>query len=330
MVRYSKLGFVLFAAVVLGVVWSVPAFGQSGKDDFPTKEIKFTVQYSPGGGWDTLARLLAPLIAERLPRKVPIVIRNIAGGQGMIGVSTLYNSPPDGYTFGCVSSANVMGQIVGKANYDLRRFSWIGVMSSDYYLTAASKKSGFKSVKDLQNCRREVLVGTSGLATLDGIAVLAMGKHIGYKSKPIVHKGSNEAILAAVRGDVDLVTFPYGTVRKMVVDSNELVPICVSFPQRTREMPNVPSLAELGFSKLTTVLCLHRLVGAPPKVSEERMKVLRQAFQAVISQPSYSEILVKQFDSELNKSGPKEIDAIVNECFTMLEPYKDLISSAWQ
>jgi len=320
----------LLVGIFLGILLSAPVFGQPSKGgDFPTHEIKYTVQYSPGGGWDTLARYIAPLMAENLPKKVPIVIRNISGGQGMIGINTLYTSPPDGYTIGCVSSGNVMGQMVGKANYDMRRFNWLGIMSSDYYMTAASHKSGFKKLKDLQDCGREVLVGTSGLATLDGLAGMAQGKHIGYKVKPIVHKGSNEAMLAAARGDVDIITYPFGTVRKMAIDSNELVPLWVSFPERPRGL-NVPTLNELGFQKLSSLLCLHRLVGTPPKIPEDRLKILRQAFQAVIARPGFDEILATKFDSTINRAGQKEIETIVNECFTMLEPYKDVIASAWQ
>jgi len=321
----------LLVGIFMGIMLNAPVFGQPSKgSDFPTHEIKFTVQYSPGGGWDILARLIAPLISEHLPKKVPIVIRNISGGQGMIGINTLYTSPADGYTIGCVSSGNVMGQIVGKANYDMRRFNWLGVMSSDYYMTAASRKSGFTKLKDLQDCGREVLVGTSGLATLDGLAGMAQGKHMGYKTKPIVHKGSNEAMLAAVRGDVDVITYPFGSVRKLVIDSNELVPLWVSFPERPRALPNVPTLTQLGFQKLSSLLCLHRLVAVPPKVPEERLRILRQAFQAVVAQPSYEETLASKFDSAVNRSGQKEIETIVNECFVMLEPYKDLIASAWQ
>lgn len=305
-----------------------PAQSTKPSEQFPNQPITFIVPYTVGGGYDTAARALAPAISAALPNKVPVVVKNVTGGGGVVGVNTLYSSSPDGYTIGVMSSGVAIPQLIGKAQYDLNKFNWLGVMMTDYYITAVSPKSPYRSLQDLRKADR-VLAGMTGYTTIDGIGALVQGEKMGYKVKPVMHNGSQEAVTAALRGDVDLVTYPFNVLLELC-KKGDLIPLWVSTPERSPELPNVPTLRELGYPEVADFLVLRRLVAAPPGVDAERLKILREAFAAALEDKEYQRLVTEQFKASISKVTPEEVASFVKSTFSMLEPYKEAVAKEWK
>ena len=321
--------FLLITMVVFLLGSTNKAIGQKSKDAFPTKPITLIVLTSPGGGWDTACRVVAEYWKQYLPNKVPIVIRNISGGEQLIGPTTMYNSPPDGYTVGTVSSGAVGPVIAGVTKFDIKKFEWIGILSDDYYITAASLKSGFKDLNDLKNAKKQILIATPGFATADAQGALLMKEKMGLNLKMVPHEGSSPGILAAIRGDVDLVSAPITSMRKAVIDAQDLVPLWTSAPKRLKKLPNVPTLDELGYPEVAKMFVLNRFVGSPPSTIPERMEILRRTFRSVLENPKYQTKVRDEWDAEINYKTGLEITRMIEDKLNLLQPHEKLIKEGW-
>jgi tripartite-type tricarboxylate transporter receptor subunit TctC len=318
---------ILVGAMMLTLGPAQLARGQKEKEAFPTKPITLIVLTSPGGGWDTACRFAAEFWKQ--PLKVPMVIKNISGGEQLIAPTTMYNSPPDGYTVGTVSSGTVGPVIAGITKFDIKKFEWIGILSDDYYITAASLKSGFKEVKDLKNAKRQILIATPGFATGDAQGALLMKEKMGLDLKMVSHPGSTPGILAAIRGDVDLVSAPVTSMRKAVIDSKDLVPLWTSAPERLKKLPGLPTLKELGYPEVAKMFVLHRFVGAPPGTPPERMEILRSTFRSVLETPKFQARVREEWDAEMNYATGLEITRMIDDKISLLQPYEKLIKEGW-
>ncbi|MFB3884910.1 MAG: Bug family tripartite tricarboxylate transporter substrate binding protein [Thermodesulfobacteriota bacterium] len=303
------------------------AIGQKEKGAFPTKPVTLIVLTSPGGGWDTGCRFIAEFWRQQL--KVPILIKNISGGEQLIGPTTMYNSPPDGYTIGTVSSGAVGPVIAGVTKFDIKKFEWIGILSDDYYITSASLKSGFKNLDDLKKAKRQILIAIPGFATGDAQGALLMREKMGLNLKMVTHEGSTPGILAAIRGDVDLVSSPVTSMKKAVVDAKDLVPLWISSPARLGKLPDLPTLNELGYPEVAKMFALHRLVGAPPGTSPERLEILKKTFRAVLENPKYQSRVREEWDAEINLAQGAEVTRIVEEKIALLKPYEKIVKEGW-
>lgn len=322
---------VIGLAVVVAVVFMVftEAGAKEQKDAFPAKPITMIVLTSPGGGWDTICRLAAETWRPYLPNKTAIVIKNVPGGEQLIGPTTLYNSTPDGYTVGTFSSGSTGAIVAGVVRFDVKKFEWVGVLSDDYYIVSASLKSGFKQLSDLQKSKKEILVGTPGFATADALGALLTKEKMKLNLKMIPHDGSSGAALAAIRGDVDLVSSPVSSMKKYVIDGHDLVPLWTSAPQRLKGLPNVPTLKELGYPEVAKMYVLHRFVVAPPGTPPARLQVLRKTFRSMLENPQYQAKVRGTFDAEINLAQGPEIGRMVEDLIAILKPYETIVKAGW-
>jgi len=327
--RIQASHWVVIAVISLVIIFTQQAGAKEQKAAFPTKPITMIVLTSPGGGWDTICRLTAEYWRPYLPNKVAIVIKNIPGGEQLIGPTTLYNSVPDGYTVGTISSGAAGAIVAGVVRFDVKKFEWLGILSDDYYIVSASLKSGFKQLSDLQKSKREILVGTPGFATTDALGALLSKEKMKLNLKMIPHDGSSGAALAAIRGDVDLVSSPVSSMKKFVVDGHDLVPLWTSAPERLKRLPNVPTLKELGYPEVGKMYVLHRLVAAPPGTPADRMAILRKTFRSMLDNPQYQSKVRDTFDAEINMAQGPEVGRIVEELITLLKPYETIVKAGW-
>lgn len=295
---------------------------------YPTKDITLIVPTSPGGGYDTYSRLLAQYMPRYLPKQVNMIVKNVPGGEWNIGIGEINRAKPDGYTIGIFNiPGNVVNQIMGGVDYDLTKMAWLGSITDTVYVGALSPKSKFKSIKDMQASKEEVKVGVVGLASGAGLGSLLAFEEMGIKAKYISHAGSTEAVMAAVRGDVDYVQYPYPTLRKFIVDSHQLNPVAVFYATRHKELPDVPTIKELGFESLLDVVQAQYQVAATPGIPPEIAIILRDAFQKAVKDPDF----VKKMDAAGQPAHPStDVEAAKNidTSLKTFTKYKGLIAGA--
>lgn len=297
----------------------------AAKVDFPNKEITYIVPVTPGGGFDTMSRVLAPFLQKYLPNNPNIVVKNVSGGEWMIGINEIYNAKPDGYTIGIFNlPGNVVNQLLGLAKYDLTKVTWIGSITEVPYVAAASKQSGFKTLDDLKKAP-EVKVASVSLSSSAGLGSLIAAQTMGFKPKFISHPGSSEAVLSTLRGDADYAQYPYGTMKKYVVDSKDLTPLWIYDKQRASTLPDVPTVVELGYPGLLDTVSIYYLVGTTPGVPPEIVQILRDAFDKAMADPE----CVKKLEAageEVRPAKAADVEKIVKNSLDQYVKYKDVIA----
>jgi len=211
--------------------------------DFPNKNIRIVVGAKPGGGMDTYARALGRQMEKYLPKGVNVVVENRPGAGEQ------------------------------ETKYDMTKVIWMCLIVRDPRAIAISAKSKYKSLEDLQKADdpKFAIVGYTGEA-----GILLANATLGVKATYITgHRSSKEACLAAIRGDADAVGFSYWSIRRFI-KSGQLKPVAVlGFEERVSEIPDVPTLSELGHPKVNSILGSFRTICGPPGIPPERVKYLR-------------------------------------------------------
>ena len=292
--------------------------------NFKGQTITFVVPVTPGGGFDTASRMLVPYLEKHLPGHPNVIVKNVPGGEWNIGIGKMYRAKPDGKTIAILNMpGNAVSQVIGTAKFDLRKITWLGNISQVTYVTALSLKSGLRSLEDCQKAD-EVVSGVVGLASTAGLGTIIAGERMGIKMKPIPHGGSSEAILGAIRGDIDWVQYPFTSLKKSIIDSSDLMPVWVFAKERLEQLPNVPTVAELGYADLLDIVSMYRPVGAPPGLPDAIAKVWYEAFWNATNDPEFQKKM-RDADRNVYPMRPKETAELVDRGIIEVEKYKGLI-----
>ncbi|MBW2000360.1 MAG: tripartite tricarboxylate transporter substrate binding protein [Deltaproteobacteria bacterium] len=320
-------GFWSFWCVLLlslFLISTIVAGDAEARSKFPSKTITYVIPTSPGGGFDTVSRMILPYLRKYLPGNPKIIIKNAPGGEWNIGINKMYRARPDGHTIGILNMpANAVSQVLGTARFDLRKIIWLGNLAEVTYVTALSRKCKYRTLKELQNAP-EVVSGVVGLASTAGLGTLIAAERMGIRMKFIPHAGSTEAILAAIRGDVDWVQYPFSTLKKSIVDSHDLIPVWVYSKKRIDLIPNMPTVAELGYGDILDVVKMYRPVGGPPGMPEDVTRIWRDAFWKATNDPEFQ---AKQRAANMMPlpMTHEELEAMVEGAIKMVSQYKDII-----
>jgi len=314
-----------FAILCLAMLLVTAAFGAgSAEAKFPAKTMTFVIPVSPGGGFDTFARMLVPYLQKHLPGNPNIVVNNAPGGEWNIGINKMYRSKPDGNTFAIFNwPANAVSQILGTAKYDLNKVTWLGNISEVTYVMCVSLKSKYKTLQELQKAP-EVTSGVVGLASTAALGTIIAAQAMGIKMKPIPHDGSTEAILSAMRGDVDWVQYPLATLKKTIVDSKDLIPLWIYSKKRSPLLPDVPTVEELGYGELAEVVTMYRPVGAPPDLPNDVKKIWYDAFWKATNDPDFHKKMIAANEPAMPMT-PEETAKMITQGINMVARYKELI-----
>jgi tripartite-type tricarboxylate transporter receptor subunit TctC len=189
----------LLAAVLLAA--ALPALGQT----FPTRPVTLIVPFPPGGSTDAAARILGERM--RAPLGQTVVIENVGGANGSIGVGRLARSNPDGYTIDIGQWDTHVGAIIYPINYDLQKdFEPVGLISINPQLLIARKDFPASDLKGLvewlkANPGKGTLVEQTAAAKLAGIQ---LQQSTGTRFEFIPFRGAGPAMQAMLGGQVDL------------------------------------------------------------------------------------------------------------------------------
>lgn len=192
------------------------------------RQVRWIVPYSPGGGYDTWSRLIAPHLALRIG--VPVVVENVPGAGSIIGALRVRNAAPDGLTVGIVNApALLVASLLGEseAPNPLRDFTILGRASRSRHVWATGGRSPLRTMDDVfARARGGPIVFAVDEVTSSGFvgAVLAaplLGVDVAFVSG---FAGSRENTMAAVRGEVDLVSVNFDSGRDRI-ESGDLRPL---------------------------------------------------------------------------------------------------------
>ena len=161
--------------------------GPAGAQVFPTRDITFIVPWNPGGSNDVMARQLQPLLKEQ---GIGIIIENIVGANGAIGLRRVAASSPDGYTLGMGTSSTLSAIAQGKAQLKNDQFTHLVRVSSDPLLIEVPAKSPHQTldafIANMKKNPGKVTIGTPGTYNVNHIfaAMTARAAGVGYVNVP--------------------------------------------------------------------------------------------------------------------------------------------------
>jgi tripartite-type tricarboxylate transporter receptor subunit TctC len=242
----TRRSFIVSAAALAGLS-HIGVRAQTGA--WPNRPIKLIVPFPPGGGNDTMARLLS----ERLPAVLgqPVVVENKAGAGGNIGTDFVAKQPPDGYNL-LLSSVNhvVNPNFFAKLPFDpLKDFEPISLIASIPFALTVNAATPVKTMTEFVAMARakpgSVTYGTVGIGSVFHLAAEQLKTMAGIDMLHVPYKGSAPLVLALVANEI---TCTIGAVNSLLphIRSGRLRPIAVASLTRTAMLPDIPTMAEAG------------------------------------------------------------------------------------
>ena len=237
-----------FAAAIAAAIW-LGCGGIAFAEDYPTRPITMIVPFPAGGATDTLARFLGEKMRPALGQ--PIVIENIGGAAGSIGVTRAVRSAPDGYTLSIGTSTTHMltGGLYNLPFDLLRDLEPIILIGSEPLMLAAKKDFPADDLKGviawLKANPGKASVGIAGVGATGQLAGIAFQKATGTKFEFVPYRGNGPALQDLLGGQIDFMMEPSSNFRSQLGSGN-LKPFAVTGHTRLRSAPNIPTVDEAG------------------------------------------------------------------------------------
>jgi tripartite-type tricarboxylate transporter receptor subunit TctC len=262
-------------------------FAAAPAADFPVRPVRIITPYAAGGGLDILTRTVAQGLTRLWGQQV--IVDNRPGAGATIGTAIAAKSAPDGYTLLVASTPLAIGPVVyPNLPYDARRdFAPISLIAAAPEVLAVNPVLGVGSVADLialaKKDARKLNYGSAGSGTLAHLAAAAFNRRAGLGSVHIPYKGSNPALLDLLAAQIDWV-FDSPTAVLPHVQTGKLRALAVAAPQRSPQLPNVPTLAEAGFPDLNFRLWMGLM--APAGTPEPILRQLESGIAEILRDPA--------------------------------------------
>jgi len=214
--------------------------------NYPTRPITLVVPFPPGGSTDAAARIMAERMRSSLGQ--PIVIENVGGAGGSIGVGRVARAAPDGYTFDIGQWDTHVGSIIYKLDYDLEKdFAPIALVSNNPQLMVAKNDLPANNLADLvtwmkANPDKINFVNQNAAANVSGVLFENLTKQ---KVQFIPYRGAGPAMTDLVSGTVDLLVVQ-GAVALPQIRGGKIKALANLSPQRSASMPDIPTADETG------------------------------------------------------------------------------------
>lgn len=236
----------LFASLLLCKVLFMPLVAGAA-DVYPSKSIKVIVPFPPGGGADTLIRLMAPQMGEVL--KQTLIIENRAGASGLIGADLVAQSPADGYTL-------LMGSTAAVTEKNISQFAPVALVSASPYVVTVNPALNVNSIKALITYAKanpgKVRYGSSGPGSASHLSGELFASMVGVNLLHVPYKGTGQALTDLLAGHIDLMFAPAQTVMPQI-DSGKLIALAQTGPKRSEALPNMPTVSEAGLTGYNSV-----------------------------------------------------------------------------
>lgn len=257
---------------------------------WPERPIRLVVGFVPGGGTDVSARILSAKLSETLGQQV--VVENKPGASGLIASDHVAKADPDGYTLLLANmqstvSAPYVIQSDLDPNRDFTAVRYIGSVPNVLVINPTKHK--YTSVKDLIDDAKarpkELLYASSGQGSPQHLSAARFSQIADVEMEHVPYKGSGQAMTDLLGGNVDMNfdTLP-GAIGQ--IQAEKLRPLAVTSAQRSKRLPDVPTLAEAGVPGMDIVQWYAVL--APAKLPKPILDKLDQALQTALADPQVS------------------------------------------
>lgn len=221
----------------------------TGQEAWPTKRVSLVVAFSAGGYADTIARIIARELGERLGQSV--IVQNVGGAGGNTAARQISISAPDGYAFLVTTTGIAINDSLYKNKpFDSSQLVPVAIPISAPEALTANPKSGIKTLADMIAAAKEgrAYMGSPGIGTASHIAAEYFFKQLAKVNvKHIPFAGGAESMQALRVGDINVRAATVTTLTIPSIANGEIVGLAVATEQRDSALPNVPTFAEMGY-----------------------------------------------------------------------------------
>ena len=268
------------------------ATASANAQQYPTRAIRVISPYPAGSASDTVTRVVMDQVSQLIGQ--PVVIEMRPGAGGSIGFSTVAKSDPDGYTLVTSSSSMATESVLHKTlPYDpVRDFVPVVLIGTSPNLLVASAQSGFKTVADLVAAAKAkpgtLTFASAGIGSSSHMAAerFRLAANIDVRHVPFREGG----LMQVMGGNIDFYFIPLAAAAS-ALGSDRLVLLAVSSPKRAALLPNVPSVAELGYPD--AVFRFWNGISAPAKTPRDIVNKLHDVAEIALKDSALREKLAK-------------------------------------
>ena len=274
------------ATMACAVALSLWSCHVSAEQNYPSQPVRILVGSPPGGGTDILARLLAERFSKDFNQSV--LVENRPGASNTIAADLAARAEKDGLTLLlATTTAQAIAPHILKLKFDpLRDLQPIGLVAEMPNVLVVSADSPYKSTNDLIQAMRAkseaFRYGSSGVGSTQHVGGVAFAASTGTRLEHVPYKGSAQAQIDLIGGQIEMI-FDSSSSALPQIRSGKLRALAISAPNRTPELPDVPTLTEQGIkgADVTTWYALYTTAGTPAAVVQK----LSSELQAVLSTP---------------------------------------------
>ncbi len=313
-------------ATVMGIAAaSAPSSAQTPEAFYKGKNVSVMIGYGVGGSDDLWARIIAQHLGDHIPGHPTGVPVNVPGAGSLKLANQIYNrEAKDGTVIGLINRGILFEPLLGGEGilFDPLKLSFIGSPDRDTAVCAARKDTQVQNWQDLNI--KELTVGATGSGADTEVYPNFLKNMLGLKFKVVSgYTGSKEINIAVERNEVQGICVSYDTIARENIFKSGVVHIlfqaALKPDPRLKDIPSVTELAKTDQERAALRLFLERtVVGrpfiAPPGVPEDRLKVLRDAFEQTLKDPALVEEVEKAGLHPLYIS-PDELKNIVDEAY---------------
>jgi tripartite-type tricarboxylate transporter receptor subunit TctC len=305
----------LLMTLSLGAMAS-PALVSAQADQYPSKPIKILVPYSPGGATDIIARILAAKLPEALGQSV--VVENRAGASGNIALDAIAGSPADGYTLfvgnvstNAINETATAKTLKSKPSRDLAGVTNLIDIPHVIVAPASSPANNIREFIDMAKAKPGSLnYSSTGAGTYPHLDMLNLMKVTGMEMTHIPYSGAGPIITAIVGSQVQ-VTFLNLASSLPHIKAGKMKALAAVPTERLAELPNVPTLTEMGLAGVGTNAW--QGLFAPAATPQPVLDRIYAAVVKVMSPPETREQLAKQMMNVSLSKSPADYTAFMRE-----------------
>lgn len=280
---------------------------------YPTKPISLVVTYPPGGGADTMARLIAPKLGEALGQNV--IVENKPGASGQIGASAVAKATPDGHTLMLdASSFAVNPSLFAKLPYDTdKAFKPVGVIALFPNVLLVNAKFAARNVTELvaaaRSKRDAVSFASSGNGSAQHLAGAMFESATQTEMLHIPYKGGGPALNDVIGGQVPVF---FGNLASTLqhIQGGRLRALAVTSAKRSPILPDVPTLAESGV--IGAEVYEWNAIFAPAGTPDDVVNKVAAALQKTLTQPEVRS-RIEQLGGDIQKTDPAKAQQFIRE-----------------
>lgn len=252
--------------------------------EFPTKEIKLIVPWNVGGSNDISARLISKILADD---GITVVVDNVPGATGTIGMTKVANAEPDGYTIGMGTSSTMAMIAQNLTPLKNEQFAPIARVTTDQLLLLVPKDSPAKDLDKFEAMVKKnpgkISIGTPGSNNLNHIFAVMTGNVVNSSIITVPYTGGSKVIVDLAGKQIDAAVLK-PSESKAQIDSNMVVPLGVFANERIKSMPNIPTFKEKGYNvfpygPLVQMAYLVAPAKTPPEIQEKLIAIFNKAIQ---------------------------------------------------